>query len=294
MILAFFRYFWNPVTGDHGALPNANAPPRVSGDKTQQRLEEEAWQQRLRDQERVRKKEQEEEREFLWMWLLSAECRRAHQELMANLQDAMIAVRLSHKEALAREQLAQAALLELQGKAIVLPDGRRVYFTRDGTRLYGEDGHEIMDGHNIRAAFESHREKPDAPSYEEFVEHRNARDRATENTQRLESALHRLHALTEKTETGKLSPQEIKAIQEETQDILNGLPAEARERYERRRQSRTGDAGVSYRAVDPDFESLPVMHADFRQAASAPPPEKVADVNDKPASAPAYKAAPPF
>lgn len=294
MILTLFRYFWNPVTGDHRALPDANAPPRVSGDKTRQRLEEEAWQQRLRDEEKARKKEQEEEREFLWMWLLSEECRRAHAELVAHLQDVMMAVRLAHKDARAREQLAQAALLELQSKAIVLPDGRRAYFTRDGTRLYGEDGQEITDGYNIRAAFETHREKPDAPSYEDFVEHRNARDRATENTQRLESALHRLHELTEKAETGKLSPQQIEAIQEETQDILSGLPAEARERYERRRQSRNGDAGISYRAVDPEFESLPVMHADFQQASSAPPQERVAEANDKPASAPAYKAAPPF
>lgn len=294
MIHTFFRYFWSPVTGDHGALPNANAPPRVSGDKTRQRLEEEAWQQRLRDEEHARKKEQEEEREFLWMWLLSEECRRAHRELMDSLQDAMMAVKLAHKDAQEREQLAQAALLELQGKAIVLPDGRRVYFTRDGTRLYGEDGQEITDGYNILTAFESQREKPDAPRYEDFVERWEAKDQAAQNTRRLETALHRLHELTERAETGKLSPQQIEAILEETQDILNGLPAEARERYERRRQSRNGDAGISYRAVDPDFESLPVMHADFQQAASAPPQVKVAEANDKPASAPAYRAAPPF
>jgi hypothetical protein len=60
------------------------------------------------------------------------------------------------------------------------------------------------------------------------------------------------------------------------------------------REARQGKTEVAYRAADPAFEVLPVMHADFQQAASALSQEKKADVDEKPASAPAYKPAPPF
>jgi hypothetical protein len=283
MTLKFFQYFWRSATDD----PRDRAEVERRRDR---RREEHAasLERQLQRDEIDRKKKQTEDREFLVMWLLSAECRQMHAQAMARIQDAIEAAHLAHEKALQEVRRADLVLQELQGKAIRLPDGRRVYFTRDGTRLYGDDDQEISDANGLLEARIQMQQKPEAQRYEDFIERRQNRDAAHEKATQIADALKRLEELGKKVESGTLSPEELKTIQHETDNVVQSLPAEARDAYERLQAARNGHGAIAHRDTDVGSDQT----ADNFRKITAPVKTEAAE--DKPAAPLAYKSVSPF
>src|SRR5262249_10150292 len=111
--------------------------------------------------ERVRREELTKEREhnetddteLAILTLLIRKAFRQHRHLLrAGSHDTLSGLRRDLTSATQEELDRQEIGKNIQGRAIVLSDGRRVYFTRDGRQLYGENYQEILDASRIEEA----------------------------------------------------------------------------------------------------------------------------------------------
>ena len=180
--------------------------------------------------------------------------------------------------------------------AIVL-NGDRVYFTRDGSRLYGENDREITDRALVATARSQQGVRPATTSYEEFVDRRDTLQRSNEQVQNLNRTLARLDDLDRRVKKGDLSPEDLAQARRDKQDVIETLPPEARADCERLHAARQDEQPLTYRAADPAFTSAPDLVANFRQAGSAAAAQPVKpgpDQQSQPERAPLYKAAPEF
>jgi hypothetical protein len=131
----------------------------------------------------------------------------------------------------------------LRDRAIVLDDSQRAYFSRNGQLLYTEDGQQITDRTTVTKALAI---RSGTPTYEDFTEKRTAWAAASHNVEQLGTALERLGELDRRVNGREMSADELAAAQKETADLVNSLPAEARDEYERMRSRRRDEpAGPS-------------------------------------------------
>jgi hypothetical protein len=243
-----------------------------------------------------REHEKEEKEGRLHEWLASEQYRRAFQQLCDDIADARQATQWAYERARKEEEKARKGLEEAQRNALVV-SGNRVYFTRDGSRLYGEGGAQITDRATVEEAKRQHAENPKATSYEDFVERRDAHDQTANNLKKLRDSLDRLDDLDKRVKDGQLTPEELAQARKDKQEIIDSLPPEAKQEYERLHAARKdADDAVTYRGAETSFDTAPDMNADFQRAAAdrdVAPPEDSLD-QESPARTPAYKAAPDF
>jgi len=311
---------WNKATGAGPALPtyesgtmlltdadlkddefDANDPDipeflRARKKERQREIEANLEFERRQSTAEKREHEKEEKEGRLHEWLASEQCRRAFQQLCDEIADARQATQWAYERARKEEEKARQALEEARRNALVV-SGNRVYFTRDGSRLYGEDGREITDRATAEEAKRQHAENPKATSYEDFVERRDAHDQTADNLKELRDSLDRLDELDKRVKSGQLTPEELAQARKDKQEIIDSLPPEAKQEYERRHTARRdADNAVTYRGADTSFDTAPDLNADFQRAAAdrdVAPPGGSHD-QESPARTPAYKAAPDF
>jgi len=244
--------------------------------RKEQRREQEVFDHDRREH-RARKREHEEadDSELMQLWLASDEYRRSFEALSNDIADVRLATMHAYDRAMREQQRAEDALEDARSRALVLPDGRRVYFTQDGRRLFTEDNRQVTDAASIARAQDLHARKPDASTYEEYVERRDTMQRATENTQHLAQTLSKLDEVESKIKAGNLSREDLAQARKETDAIIASLPPEARDEYERLHAARKDGGNLSYRAAGPAFESAPDLNDHFRQAKTAPAQQQV-------------------
>lgn len=224
---------------------------------------------RERDQktEEEARKERNEDQEFvLVMWTVN-DHHRAMAQIAADLADLRQALIGAHADAVLLEAAAREALEEARRHAVVLADGRRVYFTADGSALYGEDGKRIIDETTIEEARQ--RRSVASTTHEEFVERSKIREKATETAKQLAGALAELDQIESELVTGDPDPARLQELRDGTDRIVAALPEDVRERYDRLRAARLSEDGLAYRPADPAFEPATVLVSEFRRAASA-------------------------
>lgn len=256
------------------------------------RLREEAAQarrERVRYEELVRK-EAKESRELAL--LLAERHRQVVAELSADISDTRKAIVSAHERAVVVEAAAVEALRSAQLNSVVLGDGRRLYFTADGAKLYSEQKGEILDAGVIAEATERHFSS--ATTYEELANFQTVRQRAAETSRRLQDTLVQLDGIESKLAGERLNSDELKILRHDMDQVLTGLPADAREEYDRLRDGRAGERAPAYMSSDPAFESASLLTSAFRKAVSpTEQPQAEVTISDK-QRAPVYRAAPPF
>ena len=206
------RDLWNAGRAWLSGADGASSPRRREEDNLRARLISE----RAEDDER---EDREEFTRTLETVLISTGLQRAAEELARDVEDAIAATRLAYERALEAEERAREALEEARRNALVLADGRRVYFSGDG-KLYGEDGNEITDLALIGEAQQLHRDHPGATSYETITQREREAAEAAARVQKLAEALDKLDDLQRKVAAGIASPEELRRAREELQEIL--------------------------------------------------------------------------
>lgn len=266
--------------------------------KIRRQAEEENAQRILRERhfkETSEKKQEEEHDERLLITLQSSEeCRRAWREFSRTMDDLEASVQRAYGRALEREETAADELGIARERALVLADGRRVYFTQDGRLLYGEDRREIADERVLGEARCQLASKPDATDYETYTAKDDAFAKTSADAHQLAVTLQRLDDLRDDLKSGELTPERLAEAQREAQDIVAPLPPEVRQEFDRVEAARRGEAPLAYRAADPSFAGSPDVAGQFSRAA-APPSAPDPEHPDPQTSGPApYRAAPQF
>jgi hypothetical protein len=191
--------------------------------------------------------EKEEKERRMHEWLASERYRRAFAQLCDDIADARRATQLACDRAREDEIRARQALEEARRNALTV-SGNRVYFTRDGSRLYGEDGTEITDRAKIADASGQRHDRPDATTYEDYRAKQQSELEAIRNAEQLRNALGRLDDLGDRVKRGNLSPEELAQAEKEKQDLIDSLPSDVREDYEQRKAVRN-QSDAEYRSA---------------------------------------------
>jgi hypothetical protein len=242
-----------------------------------------------RDADQKRKREDRDADARFALLTFSQETRRKIQQLFTDIDDASKAAQLGYQRAVRDEEAAQAALDEARRNAIVLPDGRRVYFDANG-RLFGEDGGGITDAAELDAARSARDLKPDATTYEDYSKKVRNFDDSNGRVQQIGETLQRLRELNERLEAGTATPDELASARQELDQITQSMSPDMREDYDRLRAARP--SGVS---ADAAPAAPTVLYSEFTRATQA-----VAAQESQPAvgpdatSTPSYKNAPEF
>ena len=124
----------------------------------------------------------------------------------------------------------------VQAQAIVLADGRRVYFLKNGEQAKDESGR-LLEGRDLDEARRIREQRQDAATYEAYQEScREYRSVAGEKA-RLEAYWQKWRDLNEDVRAGRISGEALKRRQAELLDELDPEDREAilRARPERRR-----------------------------------------------------------
>jgi hypothetical protein len=249
------------------------------------------------EQRQTFEQEQDEDERRLREWRASVEYRHAVEQMAADLDDARRATVWARDRAAAEQQHAREALEAVRRNALVVV-GDRVYFTRDGQHLYGEDDREITNGATVADAQRQQRARPDATTYEEYADRKNAEHQATDRVQKLGESLDRLDILDKRIKKGDLSPDELAQASRDKQAVIDGLPADARAEYERLHAVRQDANNLSYRAADPAFAAAPDLSTEFQRAGTvAAAVQPTADKDGQQQvdrRTPVYKSAPDF
>ncbi len=266
--------------------------------KIRRQADEESSQRTLRERDlnESSEKKQEEERDERLLTTLesSEEWRRVWREFSRTIDDLHASVQRAYARALEREQITANELGIVRQRALVLADGRRVYFTEDGRLLYGEDRREITDESVIEEARRQLASKPNATDYQTYTAKDDAFAKASADVHQLGVTLQRLDDLRDDLKSGEVTPQRLADAQRQAQDIIASLPIEARQEFERVEAARHGEEPIAYRAAESSFTDSPDVAGQFTRAA-APPSARDSEQRDPPASVPApYRAAPQF
>lgn len=236
--------------------------------KLRRKREEEFLHEQQESQHRVTEENRDSETDALLIeaWLASEEYRRAIEDLSHEIADARRAALRAYEHALRKEEEAREALEEARRNAIVLADGRRVYFTRDGAHLYAEDAARITDRAPIEEARQHRAARPGATTWEEFTERLNERDHAARVSGEIQKAIAELDDLDERIRRGGLSRKEIAQARGELRAAIDSLPPDARKEYQLRQAARNGNRKLTHTDVGPAFEKAPDLNGEFRQA----------------------------
>ncbi len=261
------------------------------------------WRERKREQDRLaqqqraddkQRKEQEEDRaDTLLAVLLSDEFLRFEQQLRNDLADATTAARLAYAQAEEAERVALDALRLIQDEALVLSDGRGVYFDADGN-LFSEDHRRIDDPVLAAEARDALDAQPGASTYEDYSRVADSLDRIRTWKAELAQTLDRLDDLQERIDKGDLTVEELIEAREKLDRLVADLPPEARELYQDLQAARERDRLPGDEAEQAD---TPTAQSDFERAASRQ--SEALDrarqqADSTPDRQPVYKRVPPF
>ena len=139
----------------------------------------------------------------------------------------------------------QKRLDDLLGKAHVLPDGRRVFKTKDGLRVFDEHGIELSADSIDPDTIENWR-----PHAEEYMTDFRQKQTLLEDRERKLDALDRMDQMEERIAEGDLTQDELKELEDELEAIT---PPDIRARVE----------GVEW--------TPPTMKGDFHAATAITP-----------------------
>ena len=238
-------------------------------------------------QEQADKVEQDDgdEAAYAAFALVSAEYQRLAQSIADTISDAKYAATRAYERALQEQTEARLALEDVQASALVLADGRRVYFSEDGTQLFDETDRLIAGEAVLAEARRLRAQSPDASTHEVYVEGRQRVHEAGARVEQLSDILHRLDELDEQVQSGKLTADELKEVRRETQEIIQSLPADARRDFEQIRATRERPEDTYTPAAglyeDEPFASAPNASTHFQVAGS-----KLSEPAAKPTSDP--------
>jgi len=121
----------------------------------------------------------------------------------------------------ARLEKVQAELEEMLGKAYVLPDGRRIFKSADGKRVYDENGVELKPEDIDPDLIESWR-----PRFEDYWKGREAEKSLMEERADLADFDERVREARRRMEEGDLTSKDLEDIREDLAE--NAPPAVAR------------------------------------------------------------------
>ena len=271
-----------------------DSPYTTKEKKKKQQREERAALDQADDRQVAEKEKQDNEDDELELraWWASAEYRTAYQDLCTDMADARKAATHAYEQAVKEEEKTREQFEDARRRALVLADGRRVYFTRDGRRLYGEDDREITNRSAFSEAQGQRSSHPRATTYEDYVAFHDAENQAAAKLLSNRQILERIDALETKVKDGKLTREQLAEAQHEKQDIIDSLTPEARKDYDRLHAARKDANSLSYRAVDPSFASAPPLTEHFIDARSVAVEQQ--KPTQTPSRAPAYKPAPDY
>lgn len=286
MMLNFISNLWKAAPGGPSQDPDLNPFPTapllagtdepLSDDpefpgRTKSEVRRLKQQRETLDRERDRlieanREEAEGTERLMFLSLAAEDQRRIMAQITVDVADARLAIGRVHDAAVLRETSAREALEAARGRAVLLPDGRLVFFTADGSALYGEDDRQITDSRTISDALQQH--SPTATTYEEFTGYSAACRHAAEEARRLHDVLEALDGIETRLAKDQLSAAEVQALNDEMKAIINALPAAAREEYDHIRVARDSQLSPAYLPADPAFETAPLLHAEFQKAVS--------------------------
>lgn len=163
-----------------------------------------------RREARAEKEERAENRDSA----LDAEVSSLHdaqqEELRRRLNDLQVAnaeALIANAEAM---EVARARLRDMLAQALVLPDGRRIFRTEDGTRVFDEHGEEIsgdeVDPSNIA---------DDRPSWEDYQGAKAEEERLEREQKGLQERQEQLDQAAQDLDAGALNEKDLDALEGE-------------------------------------------------------------------------------
>ena len=174
---------------------------------------------------------------------MTEDYRRSYERLARTIQEAEIAYLLALEDIQRQKEEAALQLEDIRANALVLSDGRRVYFTRDGSKLFDDDGQEVTEQNIIEEAREEQERNPNASSHEDNTEAKDNFQTARDKEEEIFKKLQELEELKTRMEKGEMTQGELDA---KTQEIMEGMSPEVRKTFAR------------VRGVEADVEDNPV------------------------------------
>ena len=164
------------------------------------------------EKEKKREKEQERQDEALMDWALA--------ELASQADIAAFTVKLDKHDAATVEALMEnekalervrEELWIMLDKAYVLPDGRRVFKTEDGTRVFDEHGQEVTD-------FDAQQIEEWRPKWEEMNKSIEKRDALENERRELIEYQDRLDKIREEADKDGLTKDELEKLEKRLEE----------------------------------------------------------------------------
>ena len=217
-------------------------------------------QEQVRDRERRRKEGAEKDGEDDLFALAAVSIEEQVRRLSSRIdryETATVAALQRNERELADARARLTALLE---NAHVLPDGRRVFRTEDGSRVYDEHGNELSEEEIDPASIPDGR-----TTWEAFQNVIEERDHLLQERQDLLEYQERLDEARGDLEDGELSGEELDDIEAELEALM---PEAVRGELHAAGRDREWQAGRPERA---DAGSGPPQHGQASGASSAPP-----------------------
>lgn len=184
------------------------------------------------DKKKEEQQKKEDDERFVMMWLarMSESYRQAYERLSRTINDAQKSYLLVLEDMQREKEDAARALEKIRAKALVLEDGRRVYFTADGSRLFDDDGQEVTDQENIEEARVKQERNPNASTHEDQKVKSERIKHLDELEEQVFEKLREIEELKTRMERRELSQE---GLDRKTQEIIKGIPPEVREVFDR-------------------------------------------------------------
>lgn len=177
-------------------------------------------------------KKKDEDKRYLTMWLerMSESYRQAYERLSRTMNDAQKSYLLVLEDMQRKKEDAAQALEEIHAKALVLEDGRRVYFTEDGSKLFDDGGQEVTDQENIEEARAKQERNPNASTHEDQKVRSERIKHLDESEEQVFEKLREIEELKTRMERRELSQEDL---DRKSQEIIKSMTPEVREIFDR-------------------------------------------------------------
>jgi hypothetical protein len=274
MLFSFIRLLnagsgrgWSLVTNSFPAVPAIEEDPEFSG-----RSPEEA--RRLRHDRELRKREEQAdtdtrkaERDGRVFWAATDMAARDAARLAVSIIELRAAVSRAYELAIEREDEARKDVDAAKEGAILLKDGRRVYFSADGNSLHDEEGRVISDKDLIRDA--RGKRTGSSTSIEELKRRQEDLRKAVLERTKLQEALDEMDRIETALGDKELSPQRRKDLEQELERIVEALPDDVKTDYAEIQKARKSGALPAYSSAAAEYDVGPLLRTDFEKAVKA-------------------------
>lgn len=207
-------------------LPGSKTKSFTAGVGTAARLASDE----TKKKEEQKKRDKDERYVTMWLERMSESYRQAYERLSRTMNDAQKSYLLVLEDVQREKEDAAQALEGIRAKALVLEDGRRVYFTEDGSRLFDDDGQEVTDQENIEEARAKQERNPNASTHEDQKVKSERIKHLDELEEQVFEKLREMEELRTRMERRELSQEDL---DRKSQEIIQGMPPEVREIFDR-------------------------------------------------------------